>query len=197
MHKYGFLGGTFDPIHNGHLHLALEILEKHQLDRVFFCPAQRSPEKGEMEPVAPSADRLAMAALAIEPIEAFSLIDSEILRQGPSYTVDTIRQLKKEHPKAHFHLILGEDLLQGLGHWKEVEALLQLAPPLIGTRHQKLPSKISLPDSLLEGVRAGLTRIPLLDISSTDLRKRLKMKKYCGHLLPAKVLDYIKQNQLY
>lgn len=195
--KIGFFGGTFDPIHFGHLYLAIEILEKRQLDRVFFCPAQRSPQKGESEPVAPAADRLAMVALAIEPIEAFSLIDTEIQRPGPSYTIDTIRELKKEFPKDQFHLILGEDLLAGVSEWKEVEKLFELAPPLVGSRHQKLSTKIVLPKPLEDALQSGLTHIPLVDISSTALRKRLKMKKYCGHLLPGKVLDYIEQNRLY
>lgn len=195
--KIGFFGGTFDPIHHGHLNLAIEILEKKKLDRIFFCPANRSPEKKEAQPVVSAEDRFAMLTLALEPIPAFSPLDWEIKRPGLSYTIDTLRMLKAEYPKAELHLIFGEDILAGLHAWKDVEALLQLAPPLVGLRHFELSSEILLPPALLSLVRAGLTHIPLLDISSTQLRKRLKERKYCGHLVPSKVLDYIVENRLY
>lgn len=194
--KVGFLGGTFDPIHCGHLHLALEIFEKRGLDRVLFCPANCSPMKTDAEPLVSADDRMAMVKLAIAPISAFSLIDLEIHRSGCSYTVDTIRQLKAQHPKDEFHLILGEDLVPSFARWKEVETLIELAPPFIGSRHHRLP-KTDLPLALQKKVEEGLTLISLLDISSTELRQRLKKGLYCGHLLPAKVLDYIERKHLY
>lgn len=193
---FGFLGGTFDPIHYGHLNLALEIFERYELNRVFFCPSNHSPGKTQ-KPFASPAHRLAMVRLAIEPIPAFSLIDLELQRPGPSYTFETIRRLKAQYPEVHFRLILGEDLLQELANWKEIEQLLQLAPPIIGTRHQKLPPTLLPLPPFLEKIEEGLTLIPLLDISSSEVRERLKKSRYCGHLLPVKVLDYIQQNHLY
>ncbi len=188
--KMGFLGGTFDPIHFGHLNLAIELMERHKLDKVLFCPAGLSPGKEEAPPRAGAADRLEMVKLAIEPLPAFSVTDIELKRGGPSYTIDTLRALQKQLPLAQFHLLLGEDLLVGLSHWKEIENLLKLAPPLVGTRKLK-----SFPP--LKSVATGLTQIPLLDISSTQVRDRIEKDQYCGYLLPAKVLDYIAQHRLY
>lgn len=193
---FGFLGGTFDPIHFGHLNLAIEMLEKHKLDRIFFCPASHSPEKID-QPIASADQRFTMVRLAIEPISSFSVTNLELQRSGPSYTIETIRQLKMEYPEADFHLILGEDLLKGLTNWKDVEVLFQLAPPLVGSRHQSLSVTWKLFSRFKKKICEGFTPIPLLDISSSALRKRLKEGAYCGHLIPAKVLDYIERNHLY
>lgn len=196
VHRFGFLGGTFDPIHFGHLNLAIEMLERQRLDHIFFCPANHSPEKMD-HPIASADHRLAMVKLAIEPVPAFSLTALELQRPAPSYTIETIRQLKMEYPDAHFYLILGEDHLKGLKYWKEVESLFQLSPPLVGTRYQKLSLQWRLFFRFKKKIHQGLTPISLLDISSSAVRKRLKEGKYCGHLIPAKVLDYIQRNHLY
>lgn len=193
--KVGFFGGTFDPIHFGHLNLALSILEANQLKQVFFSPANYSPEKKKNPPIAPKEARKEMIELAIEDIPEFTVIEDEIEREGPSYTIDTIRALEKRHPHMQFHLILGKDVLDRLAEWKEVEELLALAPPLIGARPgNHLPS---LPTDLKKKIKAGETPIPTMEISATEIRQRLREGKYCGHLLPAKVIDYIKQHRLY
>lgn len=195
MKHAGFFGGTFDPIHFGHLNLAINLLEIHQLDHIYFSPANFSPTKQTTLPVSPNKARKEMTRLAIEGIEQFSLLDIEMEREGPSYTIDTIRDLIKRHKGVQFHLILGEDVLEGLPQWKEVEELLKLAPPLTGTRAlDKLPE---LPQVIRKMVDQGRTDIPSMDISSTDLRKRLSKKMYCGHLIPAKVLDYIHAHDIY
>jgi nicotinate-nucleotide adenylyltransferase len=193
----GFFGGTFDPIHFGHLHLALQMMEKHELDEVLFCPAALSPFKGNQPPPHAKEHRRRMVELAISPIERFSLLERELLQDGPSYTIETIRWLISKKEATRFHLILGEDALEHLSHWKEFEELLTLAPPLIGSRLRevkKIPSSLASVANLIE---EGLTPIPILEISSTMLRDRLKKHLYCGHLIPAKVLDYIEENDLY
>lgn len=194
----GFFGGSFDPIHFGHIHLALQMLELHKLDRVLFCPAFLSPFRGDEPPRATPKQRLEMTALAIKPIEKFSLLDVEVKREETSYTIDTIRSLKKDAEnrgkKCHFHLILGEDSLLRLADWKEIKDLLLLAPPLVGSR---MPQALSIPESLKPLIQKGITKIPVMEISSTEIRERIKKRLYCGHLVPAKVLDYIYENLLY
>lgn len=197
----GLFGGTFDPIHNGHVHLALSLLEKHNLDEVVFCPAFISPFKLDKQPSISPAHRLEMVKRAIAPISTFSCIDKEVICQNTSYTIDTVRWLqeswtKKKEDVALF-LILGEDSLPGLSKWKEIDTLLTLARPLTGSRSTFFEMPKDLDPSLLAKVRQGWTPIPVMQISSTDLRERLLAKKYCGHLVPAPVLHYIEQHKLY
>ena len=191
----GFFGGTFDPIHFGHLNLAIQMLEKHRLTKILFCPAFVSPHKQGRPPVALNQHRKAMVALAIEPIREFQLLDWELEKAAPSYTIETIRTLKKMDPRQEIRLILGVDALKDFFAWKEVEELVHLAPPLIGSRLGNPPA--DLPLFLKEPVSAGMTKTSEMEISSTAVRERLSSRKYCGHLVPLKVLDYIHQNQLY
>ena len=184
MRRVGFFGGTFDPIHCGHLNLAIHMLENCNLDEILFCPTSLSPHKESRPPKASKQHRLAMTALVIEEVEQFSLLDWEAVQEGPSFTIDTIRALIQASPDTQFHLLLGEDALQDISLWKEPEELLSLAPPLVGVR-----SSASL--------QKGLVPVPMMEISSTAIRERLRFKKYCGHWVPAKVLDYIRQNRLY
>lgn len=193
MKKKGFFGGSFDPIHFGHLNLAIQLMEKHGLDEVVLCPASISPHKGEAPPRAHGHHRLEMARIAVEPVKNFSVLDWEVKTEGPSYTVDTLRRLSLEKP-AEWHLILGEDTLTEFARWKEPEVILSLAPPLIGRRpgtHKNISSQMG------ESLSKGMTEIAVMEISSTLLRDRLKKGKFCGHLVPAKVLDYIHQHHLY
>ena len=193
--KIGFFGGTFDPVHFGHLSLVLHMLETQGLDEIFICPARFSPHKDEESPVSPT-HRWKMLELAFQPLKGFKLLDLEIKREGPSYTIDTIRELKKEYPSSEFNLILAEDILAGLTRWKEVEILLKMAPPLIGTRLCDVKD-LKFPETLKQIIEKGAVPSPAMEISSTDIRQRLRQGKYCGHLVPLKVLDYIASNHVY
>ncbi|MBS0615836.1 MAG: nicotinate (nicotinamide) nucleotide adenylyltransferase [Verrucomicrobia bacterium] len=201
VRKVGFFGGSFDPIHIGHINLALCLLEAHSLDEILFCPTSQSPHKSEKPPVAMREHRKAMCAAAISPIPQFTLLDLEIQRSSYSYTIETIRTMmkmdaeNKAKPK-QYYLILGQDSLEGLETWKEVDELLVLAPPLIGSRGgYEFPK--SMPKNLITIVKKGQTEIPELEISSTMIRDRLHKGLYAGHLLPIKVWDYIQQNKIY
>jgi nicotinate-nucleotide adenylyltransferase len=189
--KFGFFGGSFDPIHFGHLNLAIRLAEIHQLDRVFFSPASLSPDKKETPPGATAQQRLAMVELAIQSLPHFVLWEGELRNEGLSYTIDALLQLQQTHPHDQFHLLLGEDLLSRLFEWKESDRLLEIAPPLIGTR------SLSQSYVLNESIRKGLTQVPLLDITSTEIRERIKKRLNCQCLVPANVLDYINANKLY
>jgi len=196
--RIGFFGGTFDPIHFGHLNLAVHLLEMHKLDKILVCPAHYSPLKSEDQPRISTQHRYRMTELAISPIEKFEILDLEIKREGPSFTIDTIRALIQKDEHIRLHLILGEDSLNGFSHWKEVEELVRLAPPLIGSRIGQLHAlDVQLPKTLIQSIEKGLTKIPVMEISSTTIRDRLRRKLYCGHLVPAKVLEYIQKHNLY
>ncbi len=194
MRRVGFFGGSFDPIHLGHLSLAIQMLEIHQLDEILFCPTSASPHKLLRPPEASSQHRGTMVEIAIEPISSFALNSSELRNKGPSFTVDTLRALKEKNPETKYYLILGEDSLQNFCQWKEWEAVISLAPLLIGLRKG---TTLSFPPPLAPFVQQGMTPTRLMDISSTEIRDRLKKKLYCGHLLPEKVETYIHQNKLY
>jgi nicotinate-nucleotide adenylyltransferase len=199
--KIGLLGGTFDPIHFGHLNLAFELMEKKELDQVWFIPAQINPFKVQSPPT--SMDhRLAMVQEVIQEIPQFHLKDLEKERPPPSYTIDTLRTFIAEEAYSptpnQFYLLLGEDSIPSFFYWHLSEEIVKLVPLLIGSRSeidQYELNKLSLP--IREAIQKGLTPTRLMDISSTDIRKRLAQKLYCGHLVPASVLDYIQKNQLY
>ncbi|NDD57962.1 MAG: nicotinate (nicotinamide) nucleotide adenylyltransferase [Chlamydiae bacterium] len=199
--KIGFFGGSFDPIHNGHIHLALSLLEKQQLDQVLFCPAFLSPFKLDSHPHVQSHHRLAMTKLAIASLPFFSVIPSEIEKESVSYTIDTVKglidQLSLTDRNFAIHLLLGEDMLKNLSKWKEVDKLLSLAPPFIASRSSALTIDPKLSKISRDLIFQGFTRTSLLDISSTDIRCRLKKNQYCGHLIPSQVLEYIHLNRLY
>ncbi len=193
--RVGFFGGTFDPIHFGHLNLALSILEAKNLDEVIFCPANVSPFKGQNPPMAPNEHRREMLLLALGPIEQFSLYEEELNRPPPSYTVDTVRTiLEQEKDKMELFLILGDDSLKNLDQWKNIDELLQLTPPLFGHR---VGYKTAFPQKFQAILEKAQVEIPTLEISATEIRARLKAGKYCGHLVPAPVLDYIYECHLY
>lgn len=194
MKRIGFYGGSFDPIHFGHINLSLELAEKHQLDKVFFCPANISPSKERDFPPMEAHHRLKMVELAIEDIKEFQLLDCEIKRGGTSFTVDTLNELKKDHPQDQLFLILGQDTFSGFSSWKKPEEILSLASPLVGMREGE---KIDSDTKYYKYFEKGITETRLLDISSTEIRRRVQLKKYIRHLVPSKVVDYIYENRLY
>ena len=197
----GIYGGTFDPIHFGHLNLAVELMEKGGLDEVWFCPANLSPYKMEGSQVS-AEHRVNMVEFAIGDIPQFKLLDMEVNRKGPSYTIDTIETLlalenQQENPR-EFRLLLGDDNIAGFFHWHRIEELVRLIPILIGCRHSirhRLEHQGST--TVYNAVTNGLVETSMMDISSTAIRERVGKNLYCGHLLPAKVLDYIYKNRLY
>ena len=193
LKKIGFFGGSFDPIHLGHINLAVRIMEKKKLDQVLFCPANISPTKESAPPIASPRDRMKMVELALEDVPDCDPYDVEIHRDPPSYTMETLKGIEGE-----LYLIVAQDTAYRFMEWKDIEEVLDIAPPLIGVRHGFDQKKISgFPLKIQEKLRTGMCNIPAMDISSTEIRKRLKKRLYCGHLLQGKVLDYIHQNTIY
>jgi nicotinate-nucleotide adenylyltransferase len=197
MTRVGVFGGTFDPVHFGHLHLALTLFERHALDRVLFIPSAKNPLKTENP--ASDQDRLTMLHFALEELPRFSIDEREMKRGGKSFTVDTLRSLREELPDAtELFLLLGEDVLSQFHDWREPEAVLKLATPLIVARSSsQFPKLPLLAEPIKKRLQEGWTPAPLMEISATEIRKRLKLNQFCGHLLPAKVLDHIHRHRLY
>ena len=177
----------------------VELKEKCQLDRVLLCPAHLSPTKQNRPATAESFHRLKMVKLAIQEISWAEVTEIEIGRPPPSYSVDTLDLIiKRENNHSDFFLIMAEDSAYEIEKWKDLEKLLELAPPLIGTRHGFDTSRLEKLSPVIKSkLEKGWIQIAAMDISSTRLRERLKKKQFCGHLIPAKVLDYIYENRLY
>ena len=197
----GLFGGTFDPIHFGHLNLAFELMEKNALCEIWFLPARHNPQKSERA-LSASQHSYNMVKLAIAPIRQFKLLDIELVRPGPSYTIDTVEELLEKYgAKVQFYLLLGEDSLNSFSAWHRVEDLVRLIPLLVGTRNLDCNSQanwlVNMPAELKTAIMKGHQKTNSLDISSSAVRWRIAQGKYCGHLVPEKVLDYIYANRLY
>ncbi|MFC2049208.1 nicotinate (nicotinamide) nucleotide adenylyltransferase [Chlamydiota bacterium] len=198
--QIGLFGGTFNPVHFGHINLALELKEKKGLDEVWFIPTLLSPFRVH-DTLLPPHHRLKMVELALEPLEGFKVLSDELDRPPPSYTIDTLKTLVSQHTDAEFSLLCGEDTLLRFQEWRDPLEIVRLVPLWIGTRPhsallESLPS-LGMSAEMASAIRKGIVPTRQLEISATEIRERLKKRLYCGHLLPAKVLDYISAHQLY
>lgn len=199
--RIGILGGSFDPIHIGHLNLAREMMEKRHLDQVWFCPTSSNPLKNRSTK-AGAEDRLRMVALAIQEEPRFGLMDIEAYMPSPCYTVDTLRKvhrdLKEEGINREYFFIIGDDSAATFHQWKEPETIITLATLLVGTRETNgAKPHFRGSEEVVKALENGITPTKVLCVSSTEIRRRLEAGEDCSELLPAKVLDYILSNQLY
>ena len=189
--KLGLLGGMFDPIHLGHLRAAEIVRESLGLDEVIFVPAGVPPHRGR--PAAAGLDRYAMVALATSTQRAFLPSDVELAREGPSYTVETVAQLRGRHPQAEVFLIVGSDNLPMIAEWREPERLLEMCTVAVVERPGSAPAPAGkVPPARLRRVE-GTT----LPIASRDLRERIRAGRSVRHLVPDGVADYIEKRGLY
>jgi len=221
LKKIGLIGGTFDPVHNGHLHLAEQAQKFFDLERVIFIPAFRSPHKLILEPES-CEHRLSMLALALENRPSFSMDQTEIKKNAVSYTIETLKDLKSDHPDWKLFLILGADAFQAIDTWKQSSQLLDFSNILVGTRpgvefkiSETIKNKLSLSETesnnhaskfetelmVLENHKKGAQiiffQISPLDISSKDIRQRIIQKEEIKNLLPPSVDHYIMKHRLY
>ncbi|MGQ9630599.1 MAG: nicotinate-nucleotide adenylyltransferase [bacterium] len=191
MMKLGIMGGTFDPIHIGHLIVAENVRVGANLNRVIFIPNRIPPHKAGT--VAPPEDRYEMVRLAIAGNPFFELSDIEMRREGRSYTVDTMRALRRIRPEDELYLIIGADAILDIASWKETAELGELCKFLVLRR----------PGFSLEGLderlkgRASVMDNPLIGISSTEIRRRLSSGKSIRYLVPEGVRRYIETRNLY
>ncbi len=199
--RVGILGGTFDPVHLGHLIIAEQAREQAALDAVWFIPAPRPPHKDPAE-LTRFDYRVEMLQLALAGNPAFRVDDLERHRCGPSYTADTLAELAQKHPNHEFFLILGADALNDLPDWHEPGRILQQAGLLVASRPgHALPSEADLRTRLGLALSAPLRlqtiSVPHIDISSRDLRARAGAGRSLRYLLPRAVECYILDKRLY
>jgi nicotinate-nucleotide adenylyltransferase len=197
--RLGILGGTFDPIHVGHLILAEETRLRLALDRVIFMPAAQPWRKADRQ-VAPAADRLAMVLLAIEGNPHFTPSEIELRRDGPTYTAETLAQVRAEiGPEPELWFILGADALLDLPYWEAPDTILQHARLAVTDRGALLPDNLERLELRLPGLgaRLDLIQMPRVDVSSTELRRRLRDGISTRYWLPPGVERYAVEHRLY
>lgn len=190
--RIGIFGGTFDPPHIGHLIIADQARAQLKLDRVLFVPAFIPPHKRRRASAKP-ADRLKMAKLAVRGNTAFAVSDLELRREGVSYTIDTVREIRQRFPSAAIFLIVGEDNWGEFPTWKSYQEILRLAKVVVyPRRHRRLKRLPQLPTArvhFLPGV--------LVEISSSEIRQLVRQKGSIRYLVPAEVERYIVTRKLY
>lgn len=200
MAGIGILGGTFNPIHKGHLAMAKRAYEQFGLSEVWFMPSKRPPHKDNSQLV-PDKDREAMVRLSIAGCSYFKFSEMELLREGITYTVDTLKQLKREYPQDEFYFILGADSLYQIESWKAAKEVLGLAHILCAPRYPSTLLEDELQKSRLEelyGADIHLIEMEAMRVSSESIRAMLK----CGQeeavdYLPEAVFEYIRERKLY
>ena len=199
--RLGIFGGSFDPIHQGHLILAENCREQAGLDRILFIPAAQSPLK-QNGPHASDSERLEMLRLAIAGHEAFAIEELEIARGGTSYTADTLEHLARQYPQDELFLLLGADAAADLPRWHEPARILELALPLFVQRPGSPPLDLAALASLisperLERVRQTRIAMPQIEISSSDIRRRIAAGHSIRYLTPRAVEKFIETAGLY
>jgi nicotinate-nucleotide adenylyltransferase len=189
--RIGLLGGTFNPIHVGHLLIAQDAMEALDLDRVKFIPAATPPHK-PLDRNISGTQRLRMVRLAIRGCERFEADDIEVRRGGPSYSVETVGELGLRHPGAEFYFIIGSDSLGELPLWREIRRLARLCTFVVVAR----PGfAAGMPKGL--GLRCRFVEGHLCEISSSEIRRRLARGQSVRWLVPEAVLRYIRRVKLY
>jgi nicotinate-nucleotide adenylyltransferase len=192
MDRLGILGGTFNPIHVAHLSIAEQVGEACGLGKVLFVPAHIPPHKDSPD-IAPAEDRYRMTVLATESNPRFEVSRIEVDRSGTSFTKDTLRELLKKYPGRELFYIIGSDAVAELPTWREPDVVVKLAKLLVVNR----------PGSELERLderfrkNVEVVNVSASDVSSTEIRERIRKGLSIGHLVPPKVERYIKENGLY
>jgi len=192
--KLGVLGGTFDPVHIGHLVAAVNARHTLDLDQVLLVVANVPWQKAGARVITPAPDRLAMVRAAVDDVDGLEASDLEIARGGESYTVDTLAELQRIHPGAELYLIVGADLVAELDTWERSDELRELATLAVVNRPG---ATVSASDGQDRGWRTANISIPMIDVSSTELRARVADGRPLDFLVPAGALRLIRQRGLY
>lgn len=198
--RIGLFGGSFDPLHLGHLILAEQCREQARLDQVWFVPAATSPLK-QHGPVATNRQRLEMLQLGLAGHDAFRVEECELKRGGVSYTVETLRELQASHPGHAWFLLMGGDSLADFARWREPQEICERALPLVYQRPGH-PAELSLLQPFVSAERlAEIEQAAVvsrqIEISSTDLRRRLAAGSSVRYLVPRSVEIYLQNNRVY
>ncbi|WP_099221154.1 nicotinate-nucleotide adenylyltransferase [Listeria costaricensis] len=185
--KIGILGGTFDPPHLTHLSIVEAVQKKLHLDQVIFLPNAIPPHK-EASGLVSDADRLQMLQLSTADKPSFTIDQRELLRQGKSYTYETMKEMTSEHPEIDYYFIIGGDMVEYLPKWYQIDQLLKLVH-FVGVNRPNYPLSTPYPIIWVE--------VSESDLSSTAIRERLQQGQPIDTLVPKSVAAYIKEHQLY
>ncbi|MCS6850355.1 MAG: nicotinate-nucleotide adenylyltransferase [Gemmataceae bacterium] len=201
MRRIGIFGGTFDPVHLGHLVMAEQCREQAQLDEVWFIPAARPPHKRN-QPITSFRQRVEMLALALASNAAFRVEEVEKDRPGPSYTVDTLAEIRQRFPDAELHLVIGADSVADLPLWYQPIRLIQQAILLVFPRYgsprfdaESLRAALRAPPEV--SLRYQEIDAPIIGISGREIRRRVFQGRSIRYWVPAAVEAYIHQHRLY
>lgn len=189
--RYGLLGGTFDPVHQGHLHAAREIARAARLDRILLIPAGIPWQKAERKIAAPR-DRLAMLQIAVGGDPLFEVSDIDLRREGPTYTIDMLAALKEMHPQDELVLIIGSDIVPRLDSWHRYREVIDQVEIIICGRPEFPLDLSQLPDG-----RFTVVDVNALPISSSGVRAMIQNGLDASDLLPEGVMSYISEHDLY
>jgi nicotinate-nucleotide adenylyltransferase len=194
--RIGLLGGTFDPFHNGHFAAAEAGMACAELDSVIFVPAGQPPHR---PPAVAAADqRMEMSRLATEGEGRFAVSDMELKREGPSYTVDTLNELRRLHPSDELFLILGWDAARLFSTWRRPDEVRELASIVVVARPgSAAPREVDLKPAGLEGERVLLCLRPTPDVSASEIRRAVAAGNSIAGMVPAAVERYIASHRLY
>jgi len=187
--RIALLGGTFNPVHNGHLYIAEKVLENLKPDRVIFVPTYITPLKKPAR-LAAASDRLRMLRAAIRNRKKYALSDFEIKKRRKSYSIETARHIKRKYgSRTEIFMIIGSDALKALGRWKDIGKLSKMVRFVVLPR-AGFPAKVPFANAIKLDV-------PVKNISSTDIRRRVRSGKRISHLVPGEIRRYITRHGLY
>lgn len=200
MGKIGIMGGTFDPVHNGHLLIGKQALVEYGLDRIWYMPSGQPPHKRD-HAVTSVEDRCTMLKLAIQPEPGFVFSDFEVSREGYSYTAQTLKLLKETYPEHKFYFIVGADSLYEIETWNHPEMVVGQIPILAAQReypseHLPLKEQIAYLNRTYNG-HIEVLHCREMDISSEEIRNMAARGESLTNCVPEKVASYIRQHKLY
>ncbi|WP_090172246.1 nicotinate-nucleotide adenylyltransferase [Eubacterium oxidoreducens] len=199
MRKIGILGGTFDPVHNGHLLIADNAMDEFQLDEVWFIPNGNSPHKNNIE-ITDQVHRYQMLQLATCNHNDFYVNDYELHQNEICYTYKTLEYLVKEYPDDKFYFLMGADSLDYFMEWKKPERICELSHILVTVRDdlddREVLEKIKQLKTIYQA-NADLIKMTAFSVSSSDIRRRVKNKRSIRYLVPESVRNYIEKEKLY
>jgi nicotinate-nucleotide adenylyltransferase len=199
--RVGIFGGSFNPVHTGHLVLAQDALERFGLHKVLWVPAAQPPHKPS-QALAPAAERLEMLRLALQGDSRFEVSEDEVNRGGVSFTVDTVQRLQERRPEVQWTLIIGGDSLRELHTWKDIGRLLTLCQIVTvarpGFAAEKMdPALLRLPEPWPRKLLSDVITGHLVEIASSELRQRIQRGQSIRYLVPEAVERYIRERRLY
>lgn len=197
--KIAVFGGSFDPMHNGHIALSQAFAEVLALDKILVIPAYMSPFKQQQKGAATPQQRLTMCRLALEDYPNTEVSDVELQREGPSYTADTLQVLSERYPDSELFLITGADAFMTLQDWKEPQTIFRLATICTVPRNEATADTLRQQAAALQalGAKTVVADIHVMPVSSTEIRRRVRSGEPLTGLVPERVERYIHDNGLY